>query len=177
MQFAILETLTLITDHEIRAANPETSFPPALLPEHVAALGIVPIQYDPEPDADPMRVQPGALRSEGSHVVRGWVLEPETVPEIQARLTRVLDGHLDAVAGERHYDNRWTCSLRAAFPEGEFFAEGAAYFAWMEKCNFKAYQIMAAVKVGLRPVPTESELIAEMPLMVWPPSPIPTDAV
>ena len=95
---------------------------------------------------------------------------------IQERLTAAINAHLDAVAGERRYDNRFTCSLRAGY-EGPFQAEGQAFSAWMDACNFTAYTIMAECKAGTRPVPTEAELIAAMPAMVWPDSPIPEGAV
>lgn len=95
---------------------------------------------------------------------------------IQDRLTSALNAHLDAVAGERRYDNRFTCSLRAGY-EGPFQDEGLAFSTWMDLCNFTAYTIMAECKAGTRPVPTEAELIAAMPVMVWPDSPIPEGAV
>lgn len=95
--------------------------------------------------------------------------------QMQHRLTESLNLHLNAVAGQRRYDDRFTCSLRAGY-SGPFQAEGQAFAAWMDACNMAAYQILAEVKQGLRPIPTESQLIAEMPLIVWPPSPVPEGA-
>lgn len=111
-------------------------------------------------------------------LVSGGVSIPAAVvPEKEAeRLTGVLNAHLDAVAGQRRYDNRFTCSIRAGYP-GPFREEGLAFAAHMDACNYKAYQIMAAVKLGQRPIPGEAELISEMPLITWPPSPIPPDAL
>ncbi|MDH1442072.1 hypothetical protein N5O88_05560 [Pseudomonas sp. GD03721] len=101
---------------------------------------------------------------------------PEPTPEdIERALTAVLNHHLDAVAGERRYDSRFTCSLRAGFP-GPFQEEGQVFAAWMDACNMAAYQLMAEVKAGSRKVPTEAELIAAMPVIEWPPSPIPAGA-
>ena len=116
-----------------------------------------------------------------------WIDEgntPEPVPvptdaeqekATQAALTSALNNHLNAVAGERSYDDRFTCSLRAGYP-GPFQPEGQAFAAWMDDCNMLAYQIMSEVKQGLRQIPTESELIAALPLIEWPPSPVPVGA-
>lgn len=94
----------------------------------------------------------------------------------QASLTAALNRFLDSKASERRYDNRFTCALRAAFA-GPFQAEGIAFATWLDQCNITAYSIMAECKAGVRPIPTEQELIAEMPVLVWPESSIPEGAV
>lgn len=105
------------------------------------------------------------------------VIEPPPTPEdIQTTLTNALNRHLDSVAGQRRYDNRFTCALRAGFL-GPFQDEGLAFAAFMDECNMTGYLILQSVKAGLEPVPTEAGLIARMPVMVWPPSPIPEGAV
>lgn len=93
----------------------------------------------------------------------------------QQRLTDALNRHMDATAGQRRYDNRFTCSLRAGFA-GPFQAEGLAFAAWMDQCNIAAYTILAECKAGVRPIPSEAELIAAMPEIEWPPSPVPEGA-
>jgi len=107
-----------------------------------------------------------------------WNLRDKTLAElqqdsvaIQAELTQVLDTHLDTVAQQRLYNDRFTCSLRAGYP-GPFQAEGQTFAIWMDNCNITAYQIMAEVKQGSRPIPTGAELIAEMPIIEWSASPI-----
>jgi len=107
----------------------------------------------------------------------GEPLPADVVPEEEAeRLTAVLNGHLDAVAGQRRYDNRFTCALRAGF-SGPFQQEGQVFAAWMDACNIVAYTVMAECRAGMRPIPSDAELIAAMPAIAWPPSPIPEGAV
>ncbi|MBU1282694.1 MAG: hypothetical protein KJ989_12905 [Gammaproteobacteria bacterium] len=101
-----------------------------------------------------------------------WTADPV---DVQAALTIALNSHLDSVAGQCRYDSRFTCALRAGFP-GPFQAEGMAFAKFMDDCNMVGYTIMQQVKAGLRPVPTEAELIAEMPMIEWPLSPIPEGA-
>lgn len=108
----------------------------------------------------------------------GVPLPAPVVAEDEAeRLTAVLNAHLDATAGQRRYDNRFTCALRAANPDSPFHAEGMAFSTWMDECNFTAYQIMAQCRAGQRAIPTDAELIAALPVLTWPPSPIPDGAV
>ncbi len=99
----------------------------------------------------------------------------KTADQLEDALTAVLNQHLDTVARQRRYDSRFTCSLRAGFP-GPFQEEGQVFAGWMDACNMAAYQLMAEVKAGSRAVPTEADLIAAMPVIEWPPSPIPAGA-
>ncbi|HAQ86501.1 MAG TPA: hypothetical protein DCR78_08675 [Pseudomonas sp.] len=100
----------------------------------------------------------------------------ETAARIETDLTQLLNSHLDAVAGQRRYDSRFTCSLRAGFT-GPFQTEGLVFSAWMDECNMIAYAHMAKVKAGLAPIPAKEDLIALLPVIEWPPSPIPEGAV
>lgn len=95
---------------------------------------------------------------------------------VEWRLVGVLNNHLNAVAAQRRYDDRFTCALRAGFA-GPFQSEGLAFAAFMDECNMVGYSMMKRAKAGEIPVPTDAELIAAMPVMVWPPSPIPEGAV
>lgn len=87
--------------------------------------------------------------------------------EIIKELTAALEAHYDAKAKEKRYDNRLTCTLRAGYA-GPFQAEGQTFAQWMDNCNAYGYQVMADCLAGTRTTPTEAELIAELPVMVWP---------
>lgn len=78
-----------------------------------------------------------------------------------------LERHYDEAAQSRKYDNRLTCALRAGYA-GPFQAEGQTFAVWMDTCNALGYQVMAEVAAGMRPLPTEDELIALLPPLVWP---------
>ena len=96
---------------------------------------------------------------------------PPAPPSIEDRIEvfdAALVAHLDATARERRYDNRVTCALRAGYP-GHFQAEGIAFASWMDQCNALAYQLLAEVAAGTRPMPESPQaLIDLMPPMVWP---------
>lgn len=93
---------------------------------------------------------------------------PVQSPEqIQQDIEAALNAHIDSVARAKGYDSRITATLRAGYPN-PWQAEGIAFGAWMDACYAKAFEIMTAVQAGTRAVPTEAELIAEMPQIVWP---------
>ena len=93
---------------------------------------------------------------------------PPSIEEQIAVFDAALVAHLDATARERRYDNRVTCALRAGYP-GPFQAEGIAFASWMDQCNALAYQLLAEVVAGTRPLPSSPQaLIDLMPAMVWP---------
>lgn len=96
---------------------------------------------------------------------------PPAPPSIEDRIEvfdAALVAHLDATARERRYDNRITCALRAGYP-GPFQAEGIAFASWMDQCNALAYQLLAEVVAGTRPMPDSPQaLIDLMPAMEWP---------
>lgn len=93
---------------------------------------------------------------------------PPSIEEQIAVFDAALVAHLDATARERRYDNRVTCALRAGYP-GPFQAEGIAFAAWMDQCNALAYNLLAEVVAGTRPMPDSPQaLIDLMPAMVWP---------
>lgn len=87
---------------------------------------------------------------------------------LETEFDLALVNHLDKVAGERRYDNRITCALRAGFA-GAFQAEGRAFALWMDECNTYAYLALSAVLSGEREAPVSTEaFILELPKMVWP---------
>jgi hypothetical protein len=78
-----------------------------------------------------------------------------------------LDNHINQVAKAKGYDNRISCALRAGY-DSPWKAEGDAFAKWMDACYTAAYQIMTDVADGKRQIPTINEMLAEMPVMVWP---------
>ena len=96
---------------------------------------------------------------------------PPAPPSIEDRIEAfdaALVAHLDATARERRYDNRITCTLRAGYPS-PFQADGIAFASWMDQCNALAYQLLAEVVAGTRPMPDSPQaLIDLMPVMIWP---------
>jgi hypothetical protein len=87
-----------------------------------------------------------------------------TLPAIQKRLTAFVQNYLDAKAQERGYDNIFTAVTYAEEESvPQFQAEGRAFRQWRSQVWARCYQLMVEVQASMRPVPTEEELIAELP--------------
>lgn len=104
MNFYQLETGQVIPAALVPLKFPNTSFPPQVTIEHVEGLGLLPIEYDPQPaTADGEVVEPGDIRVEDGKAIQGWnvvkllVKVPEKVTMRQARLALHSSGILPLV--------------------------------------------------------------------------------
>lgn len=88
--------------------------------------------------------------------------------EIQSALTVAVQRHLDATAKTRGYDGILSLASYATSTNPTFALEGQAGVAWRDAVWAYCYQALADVTNGLRQVPTEAELLAELPAMAWP---------
>jgi hypothetical protein len=92
-------------------------------------------------------------------------IEPETPEQAAERLELALDGHIDSVAKSYRYTSIHTMVTYATSEHPTFGAEGKAAVLFRDACYAKAIEIQDAVQAGQRDIPTEAELIAEMPLI------------
>lgn len=101
---------------------------------------------------------------EGKHF-HETVVVPESPDSIKKRLADAVQAHLDGESRLRGYDNIVNaCGYAAA--TNPFQVESMSFVSWRGNVWAKCYQIMAEVEDGQRPIPTESELIAMLPVRV-----------
>lgn len=86
--------------------------------------------------------------------------------EIQSQLTQAVQHVLDIKAQELLYDNCLSVCSYIDTGFAKFDAEGKAFRAWRSAVWAKGYEILAQVQAGERGIPTEAELIAELPELV-----------
>ena len=96
------------------------------------------------------------------------VLQEEFLASTKSRLTAAIQSMLDETAQERGYDNILSLCTYATSPTAKFAAEGQAGISWRDEVWAKGYAILADVESGARAIPTESELLSELPSFVWP---------
>lgn len=87
----------------------------------------------------------------------------ETPEQIVARLESAVDRYLDTQAQSLRYDSIKTIVTYRDDENPKFKAEGVAGYKFRSVVYTKSIEIMNDVIAGNRPVPTETELLAEMP--------------
>lgn len=90
---------------------------------------------------------------------------PPTEAEIQAQLTRAIQVYLDSAARKLGYDSCLSVCSYVDTGVTKFDEEGEAFRKWRSAVWAKGYEIVAAVQVGTREIPTEEELFAELPTL------------
>ena len=90
---------------------------------------------------------------------------PETAEQIIARLESALDRHLDEVANSYRYESIRTMVTYATSTHPTFGAEGRAAVKFRDAVYAYGIQVSEDVQAGLRPIPTEEELLAGVPLI------------
>lgn len=93
--------------------------------------------------------------------------EEEKRKQIQAQLTAAVQNWMDKTVQQRNYDNIHTACTYAYSTDETFKAEGAACLAWRDNVWRTCYNILNEVLAGTREIPTEEDLIAELPKLEW----------
>ena len=113
----------------------------------------------------------------GPEVEQGWAWDGKTfappqdepIPQdvVRENLSDAIQAHMDAVARSRSYDGILSLCSYATSSHPKFGAEGKAGVKWRDACWDKAYEIFNDCLSRNRPVPSEEELLREMPTMEW----------
>lgn len=83
--------------------------------------------------------------------------------KIQAQLTNAVQHVLDNEAQKLNYDSCLSVCSYVDTGVSKFDDEGKAFRAWRSAVWAKGYEILNAVLAGEREIPTEEELLAELP--------------
>ena len=90
----------------------------------------------------------------------------ELQEQIQSQLTGAVQHVLDAKAQELNYDSCLSVCSYIDTGVPKFDSEGRAFRAWRSAVWAKGYEILAQVQAGQRAIPTEEQLISELPKLV-----------
>jgi hypothetical protein len=89
----------------------------------------------------------------------------ESPAQTVVRLEAALDRHLDAVANSYRYESIRTMVTYATSDHPTFGVEGKAAVKFRDAVYAYGIQVIADVQAGNREIPTEEELIEELPLI------------
>lgn len=107
---------------------------------------------------------------EGKRRFQIVVIPEPTIEEKQAQIQKQLTGAvqrvLDSKAQELLYDSCLSVCSYIDTGVSKFDAEGRAFRAWRSAVWSKGYEILAQVQAGQRAIPTEAELLSELPQLV-----------
>ena len=178
------ETLQVHTENEIRALNPNTSFPVPFNPPSLYSL----VFPSPQPQYNPVtesvvEVQP-KLSAKGNYeqqfevkpkyatqeetqaainadlLVKSLVIQSGIVHEVQLRL--------DTFAQSRNYDSILSASTYATSAIPKFQSEGQAAVNARDATWATLYTILGEVQGGTRPMPAGyADIELELPELVW----------
>lgn len=106
-------------------------------------------------------------------ITRSWTVEPipreEFADTLQRAVGEAVQSHLDASARARGYESIYTCATYADEPAvARFQAEGQAARAWRSLVWAACYAALDDVLAGRREPLTPSQMVAELPPLVWP---------
>lgn len=125
---------------------------------------------------------PAAQTGKTIHFVDGaWVYQdiplpvPESPPELptpeqlQRNFAKAIQQRLDAFAQTRNYDNILSACTYATSTVAKFKTEGQACVNLRDATWAAAYDVLAKVQAGQRPMPTSiADIEADLPDAVWP---------
>lgn len=131
-----------------------------------AAANVVEIA-DPTPPADYSDDIYYRTESQESPYVIYTKKSDEQIAQVMlTKFIAAMEGHYDAVAQAKKYDNRLTCALRAGYA-GPFQSDGIAFAQWMDACNAYGFTELAKIQAGERNAPSVEDWIAELPVAPW----------
>lgn len=171
-------TLQRVSEQEIRAAFPNTSFPSTFSPPEGYAV----LFQSPTPTYNPItqgyrEVTPTQINGKWYQAFEVYSLEPEVIAvNQQAAALRVKQEIMDATqkrlddfAKTRLYDGILSLCTYATSAVPKFQAEGQYGVTARDATWAKLYQILAEVEAGTRPVPSGyADIEPDLPALAWP---------
>lgn len=89
-----------------------------------------------------------------------------------ASIESAIDSHIDTVAKDKGYGTvsmspTAACISYVGYPN-IYQSEALAFGTWKADIWPVVHQIYADVQLGIRSIPSAEEMIAELPIMIWP---------
>lgn len=166
------------TIDELRADNPDTSFPASPTTNQLIGFDAVEVLPDPQPSCD---TYTQSIDEALPEFVRGewrqrWVVRDATNEEMAERkqsnyavFENLTQRRLDDFARTRGYNSITVVTTYATSAVQKFKAEGQYAVTARDQTWQKLYEIMAQIDAGTRPMPSGfAEIEPELPPLVWP---------
>jgi hypothetical protein len=106
------------------------------------------------------------MRYEGGAFITPEPPQPE--PLVLEDYRRAVQGHLDATAQERQYDNAVSLATYVTSGHPQWAAEAKAFVSWRDEVWAYALGELGKVMTGEREIPSIEDFIGELPRLTWP---------
>lgn len=154
----------------------DTSFPADLTSADISSFGVYNVVPADRPIVDYTQVVEEVMPVlNNGRWTQVWNIRTATPEEQSAAVAKIVQervdavqSHLDQVAQTRNYSSILSACSYASGTHPKYSAEGKACLEWREAVWDTCYQILNEVQAGTRPVPTNEEVIAELPQLIWP---------
>lgn len=124
--------------------------------------------FDSEEAAD-RHAPPGVVPMTPPEVAEHLTPPAPSMEELRAQFTLAIQARLDAWARTRNYDGILSACTYATSSVPQFAAEGTRAVLLRDQTWAVAYDILAAVLAGTRPMPTGlADIEGDLPALEWP---------
>ena len=123
----------------------------------------------PEYDSDLYDCVPKEIQDPTKDVIQFdlTMKDESTVANVlKSRLTKAVQDHMDVTANQYGYDNIFTACTYANSNNLTFKNQSLAFISWRDSVWEYCFTVLADVQNQLRTIPSESDLISELPLFV-----------
>lgn len=163
---------------QLRADNPNTSFPAEHTAASLASWSVFPVTATASPSANRVtQVVEEATPVQINNVwTQQWAVRAATAPEqaqakavLQQEVVDATQQRLDSFAQSRQYDGILSACTYSTSPTLKFQTEGQYCVEQRDATWAKLYEILAEVEAGTRPIPQSfADIEPELPALVWP---------
>ena len=158
-----------VSEQDIRDANPNTSFPASFIGLDLADFGYAQVTPADAPVYNPLaEYLQDSYEASSSGYNQVWTKISIPADQVMSNCIAAIQHHLDTVVMQRGYDSILSATSYAPSTHPVFQAEALACIAWRDSVWLAGQAYLAEVQAGTKPIPTESELLAILPRMVWP---------
>lgn len=120
-------------------------------------------------DSAERHAPPGLVSMTAQEVAEHLAPPAPTLDELRARFTLAIQARLDAWARTRNYDGILSACTYATSSVPQFAAEGTRAVLLRDQTWAVAYDILAAVLAGTRPMPMDlADIEGDLPALEWP---------